>query len=149
MRAVVQRVNSASVTVEGKKISDINKGLLVFLGVKNTDTDKDLEYICDKIANLRIFDDSDGKMNLSVIDIKGEILAVPQFTLYGDARKGRRPGFSGAAEPEKANKLFEMFVEKLCLMGIPVKAGRFRSSMKVKLENDGPVTIILDSEGVF
>ena len=149
MRAVIQRVNSASVTVLRKEISGTGKGLLVFLGIKESDTEEDLNYIADKTANLRIFEDENNKMNLSVLDIKGEVLAVSQFTLYGDAREGRRPSFTEAAKPDKANDLYEKYVNKIKELGLEVKTGKFQEMMNVKLENNGPVTILLDSEKKF
>ncbi|MFC1559684.1 D-aminoacyl-tRNA deacylase [Candidatus Margulisiibacteriota bacterium] len=149
MRAVIQRVNSASVEVEGKEISRIGNGLLVFLGVKEGDGDSDLDYMAEKTVNLRIFEDQQGKMNLSPLDQKSEVLVVSQFTLYGDVRRGRRPDFTHAAKPEKANALYEKFVQKLKGCGLKVEAGQFQAMMNVKLENDGPVTVMLDSEKVF
>ena len=149
MRVIVQRVNSASVSVNEKEISKIGKGLLVFLGIKENDSDKDLSYTAEKVANLRVFEDQQGKMNLSPIDVKGEILVISQFTLYGDVRRGRRPDFTGAAKPEIANTIYEKFIETLKAYGIKVESGEFQAMMKVKLENDGPVTIMLDSEKTF
>ncbi|ABR31164.1 D-tyrosyl-tRNA(Tyr) deacylase [Thermosipho melanesiensis] len=150
MRAVVQRVNSANVDVNGKIIGKIKKGLLVLLGVGKNDTESDAEYLVNKILNLRIFDDNKGKMNLSLLDIKGDILIVSQFTLYGDCRRGRRPSYSDSASPEKAKKLYEYFVEKIRKeYNIKVETGEFGAYMKVNLENDGPVTLLLDSKKVF
>ena len=149
MRAVVQRVTEASVTVGGETVGAIGPGLMVLIGVSDTDTDKDLKYIADKIPNLRIFDDENGVMNRSVLDAGGSILAVSQFTLYGDARGGRRPSYIRAAKPEPANALYERAVAAWREQGIPVETGRFRTEMKVSLINDGPVTILLDSEKVF
>lgn len=146
MRAVIQRVKSSSVTVDEKQISQIGPGLLVLLGVSQSDTPSDAEYLADKVANLRIFEDPDAKMNLSVIDIAGEVLVVSQFTLYGDCRKGRRPSFVEAAAPEKAEKLYDYFTGQIEKKGIPVQSGRFRAMMDVALVNDGPVTLILESK---
>ncbi|MDK2820155.1 MAG: D-aminoacyl-tRNA deacylase [Clostridia bacterium] len=149
MRAVVQRVKKASVTVDDRKIGVIEKGLVVFLGIADDDGEADVKYIVDKVSNLRIFSDSEGKMNLSVRDVKGEILAVSQFTLYGDCRKGRRPSFSSAAPPDKALKLYNQFVERLASEGLRVATGRFQADMLVSLDNDGPVTMLLDSKRLF
>ena len=149
MRAVVQRVSSSKVTVEGNITGEINKGLLVLLGVTHEDTSKDVDYIIDKTLNLRIFEDEDEKMNLSLKDIGGELLVVSQFTLYGDCRKGRRPSFSTAAKPEHAISLYEEFVEKAKSEGLKVGTGQFGAHMMVDLTNDGPVTILLDSSKTF
>lgn len=149
MRAVIQRTNSSSVTSDGVETGRIGKGLTVLLGVGREDTEKDVQYMADKITNLRIFEDSDDKLNLSVKDIGGSLLVVSQFTLYGDARHGRRPSFTNAAAPEEANRLYELFVTTVREMGIPVETGRFRTHMVVSLANDGPVTILLDSKKVF
>ncbi len=145
MKAVVQRVKESSVTVEGKVISSIGKGLLVLLGVAEGDGEKEAVYLADKIANLRIFEDDAGKMNRSLLDIGGEMLVVSQFTLLGDCRKGRRPSFIQAAGPEKANGLYEFFVSKIREMGVSVQTGQFRAMMDVALINDGPVTLIVES----
>ena len=149
MRAVVQRVSSSKGTVDGEGTGEINKGLLVLLGVTHEDTSKDVDYIIDKVLNLRIFEDENGKMNLSLKDIEGEILAVSQFTLYGDCRKGRRPSFSSAARPEVATKLYEEFIEKARKEGIVTITGQFGANMMVDLTNDGPVTILLESRKEF
>ena len=149
MRAVIQRVKSASVTVEGKVVSEIQKGLLVFLGVAQEDTPADVDYMASKIANLRIFEDDEGRMNLSILDIGGEALVVSQFTLYGDCRKGRRPSFIHAARPEKADPLYQAFMDEISRLGVPVKAGIFQAMMDVELINDGPVTMMLDSNKLF
>ena len=149
MRAVIQRVKSASVTVEGKVVSEIQKGLLVFLGVAQEDTPADVDYMASKIANLRIFEDDEGRMNLSILDIGGEALVVSQFTLYGDCRKGRRPSFIHAARPEKADPLYQAFMDEISQLGVPVKAGIFQAMMDVELINDGPVTMMLDSNKLF
>ncbi len=149
MRAVVQRVSNASVTVDGKIIGEISHGLLVFLGVGEGDTEKDMQYIADKVIGLRIFSDSDDKMNLSVGDIEGEILVVSQFTLYGDCRKGRRPNFTSSMEPKGAEEIYEKFVSCLTNQGIKTKHGEFGADMKVNLLNDGPVTILLDSSKIL
>ena len=149
MRAVIQRVKSASVTVEGEVVSEIRVGLLVFLGVAQEDAPADVEYMASKIANLRIFEDDEGRMNLSILDIGGEALVVSQFTLYGDCRKGRRPSFIHAARPEKADPLYQAFMDEISRLGVPVKAGIFQAMMDVELINDGPVTMMLDSNKLF
>jgi len=149
MRAVVQRVLQGNVTVEDNIVGEINKGLVVLVGVSNDDGLEDVEYISDKIANLRIFDDEEGRMNLSIVDVNGEILLVSQFTLLGDARKGRRPNYMNAAKSEKALYLFDTLCNKLKETGLPVKTGKFGAMMRVSLINDGPVTILLDSKRIF
>ena len=150
MRAVVQRVDRANVTVDGSITGSVQRGLLVLLGVAEGDTDKDLSYIVDKVTGLRIFEDENGKMNLSLLDIEGELLIVPNFTLYGDARKGRRPGYSSGAAPEIASELFDKLCAKAEALGIKkVQHGIFQTDMKVALVNDGPVTLLLDSEKLF
>ncbi len=149
MRAVIQRVKSASVTVEGAVVSEIRVGLLVFLGVAQEDTPADVDYMASKIANLRIFEDNEGRMNLSILDIGGEALVVSQFTLCGDCRKGRRPSFIAAARPEKADPLYQAFMDEISRLGVPVKAGVFQAMMDVELINDGPVTMMLDSNKLF
>ena len=149
MRAVLQRVSQAGVTVDGEKIASIGAGLLVLLGVEQGDDEKAADYLAEKIAGLRIFEDGAGKMNLSVGDIAGELLVVSQFTLLADCRKGRRPGFSQAALPDVAEPLCEYFVGRLRCSGLPVQTGRFQADMAVDLINDGPVTIMLDSQRKF
>ncbi len=149
MRAVVQRVSRSQVTVEGELVGRIGKGLLVLLGVEQDDTEQDCHALADKIIGLRIFDDADGKMNLSLTEIGGEMLVVSQFTLLGDCRKGRRPSFVAAAAPGKANELYEAFVAAVAVQGITVATGRFRAMMDVELVNDGPVTLLLDSRKRF
>lgn len=149
MRAVVQRVKCASVMVAGERISEIRQGLLVFLGVADNDSCDDVDYLANKIVNLRIFEDDAGRMNESLIQNGGEILVVSQFTLYGDCRKGRRPSFIAAANPEKGNTLYQEFIEAVTRMRVPVKAGIFQAMMDVELINDGPVTIMLDSSKLF
>ncbi len=149
MRAVIQRVKNASVTVEGQLVSEIGQGLLVLLGVTDTDTEADADYIAEKTVNLRIFTDSEDKMNLSLQDIGGEVLMVSQFTLYGDARKGRRPSFIRAAKGEVSEPLYELVCKKISDMGFTVKKGIFGADMKVELLNDGPVTILLESDRSF
>ncbi len=149
MRAVVQRVSEASVSVDGEIVSRIGKGLLILLGVGADDTESDAEYLADKIANLRIFEDEKGKMNLSVLDVGGEAMVVSQFTLYGDCRKGRRPSFTQAAKPDKAQALYSYFILRLREEGVPTREGVFQAHMKVNLTNDGPVTILLDSGKSF
>jgi D-tyrosyl-tRNA(Tyr) deacylase len=145
MRAVVQRVKESSVTTNDEIVGQIGPGLLVLLGVAKGDGAKDVDYLANKILNLRIFEDDDGKMNRSLLDIGGELLAVSQFTLLADCRKGRRPSFIAAAEPEKATELYEKFVEQVRQKGVAVETGRFRAMMEVALINDGPVTIIIES----
>ena len=149
MRAVVQRVSEASVIVDRKTVGEIRQGLVVLLGVARGDTSRDAVYLAEKTSGLRIFEDEQGKMNHSVGDISGSVLVVSQFTLLGDCRKGRRPGFTDAAEPELADSLYEEYVEILQQRGIEVATGIFRAEMKVSLVNDGPVTILLDSRKNF
>ena len=149
MRACVQRVTRAQVTVGPEVTGSIEQGLVVLLGVGHDDSDKDIQYLADKIVNLRIFEDSDGKMNRSLIDVAGGLLVVSQFTLWGDCRKGRRPSFVAAAEPKRAVQLYEQFVETARQRGLNVECGRFRSMMQVELVNDGPVTLLLDSQKTF
>jgi len=149
MRAVIQRVSRAKVTVNGGVTGEIGPGLLVLLGVGTGDTKSDADYLADKIIGLRIFEDDGGKMNLSVVDVKGAILAVSQFTLYGDVRRGKRPSFDAAAPPQQARELYEYFVEKIRAAGLRCETGRFQEMMKVELANEGPVTILLDSGRSF
>ena len=149
MRAVVQRVSRAKVTVDGKVTGEIGQGVLLLLGVAGTDTEDDARYLVDKTLNLRIFEDSDGKMNLSLLDVKGGLLVVSQFTLYGDTRRGRRPSFIDAAPPERANELYELFVSESRKQINEVATGLFQAMMDVELVNDGPVTILIDSEKQF
>ncbi len=150
MRAVVQRVKRAEVRVEGNITGKIEKGILVLLGVGEDDEKKDLEYMADKIMNLRIFEDDNDKMNLSVLDMGGSVLVVSQFTLYGDCRKGNRPSYSTAARPEKAKAYYDSFIEYISnKYGIKVESGIFQASMEVDFINDGPVTLMLDSKKTF
>jgi D-aminoacyl-tRNA deacylase len=149
MRAVVQRVTAARVEVTGQTVGEIGAGLLVLLGVARDDANTDADYLAEKIANLRVFEDDEGKMNRSLLESGGALLAVSQFTLYGDTRKGRRPSFIEAAEPVKANALYEYFVERARSLGVKVETGVFQAMMKVSLVNDGPVTILLDSKKLF
>lgn len=149
MRAVVQRVIRGKVTVDGKTVGEIGRGLVVLLGVGQGDGEEDAKYLADKLVNLRIFNDDDGKFNLSLLDVAGEALIVSQFTLYGDARKGRRPSFSDAAGPDEANALYEKFCELVAAYGVKVEKGVFRAHMVVEIVNDGPVTLLLDSKKVF
>jgi len=149
MRAIIQRVSRAKVTVDGEIVGEINKGVLVLLGVSDEDSEKDAAYLLEKIINLRIFEDVAAKINSSLLDIKGELLVVSQFTLYGDVRRGRRPSFVRAAAPDKANLLYEFFVVKAREQIGKVETGRFQAMMDVELVNDGPVTILLDSEKLF
>jgi D-tyrosyl-tRNA(Tyr) deacylase len=149
MRAVIQRVKSARVDAEGRTAGEIGPGLLVFLGVERGDGEADLEYICSKVAGLRIFEDAEGKMNLSVADTGGAVLVVSQFTLCADARHGRRPSFSNAADPAEGERWYEAAAQCLRHAGLRVETGVFRAMMEVHLVNDGPVTILLDSRRVF
>jgi D-tyrosyl-tRNA(Tyr) deacylase len=149
MRAVVERVSRAKVTVNGWISGEIGMGLLVLLGVGQEDTDTDASYLAEKIAGLRIFEDHDGKMNRSVQEVGGSVLAVSQFTLYGDVRRGKRPSFDAAAPPEHARRLYELFVERICEAGLRCETGRFQEMMQVELVNEGPVTILLDSGKAF
>jgi D-tyrosyl-tRNA(Tyr) deacylase len=146
---VVQRVTRGSVKIEGKLISETGPGLVLLLGVGRGDTAHDAGYLAEKIAHLRLFEDEEGKMNLSVIETGGSVLAVSQFTLYGDCRKGRRPGFSEASPPDEARDLFNIFVDELEKLGLKVATGRFREHMTVEIINDGPVTLLLDSKKNF
>ena len=145
MKALLQRVTEASVSVAGELVGRIGQGLVVFVGVADGDTEKDVQYLAQKTVNLRIFADEEGKFNLSILDIEGELLLVSQFTLLSDTRKGRRPSFIEAAPPERAEELFNYFVEQVSTMGLKVETGRFQQYMKVEIQNDGPVTILLDS----
>jgi D-tyrosyl-tRNA(Tyr) deacylase len=149
VRAVVQRVAEAAVRVEGTVVGEIGPGLLVLLGVGHDDGPADADYLADKVLNLRIFPDEAGQMNLSVLDTRGDLLAVSQFTLYGDTRRGRRPGYSAAAPPEDANRLYRAFVDRLRSSGLRVEEGVFRAMMDVSLVNRGPVTLLLDSQKLF
>jgi D-aminoacyl-tRNA deacylase len=149
MRAVVQRVKRASVSVDGEVVSSIGRGMLVFVGVATGDAEADAEFLADKVANLRVFPDDEGKMNRSVKEALGAVLAVSQFTLLGDARKGRRPSFIDAMAPDEANRLFEHFCAKVREQGLSCAAGKFQAMMDVELVNDGPVTILLDSKRLF
>jgi D-tyrosyl-tRNA(Tyr) deacylase len=149
MRAVVQRVSRAQVAVNGEITGQIGLGLLVLLGVGRDDANADATYLVEKIAGLRVFEDAQGKMNLSVQDVGGSVLAVSQFTLYGDVRRGKRPSFDAAAPPEKARQLYEFFVEQIRATGLRCETGRFQEMMKVELVNEGPVTILLDSGKEF
>ena len=149
MRAIVQRVKSANVQIDGQLVAEIESGLLIFLGISVDDQQSDIDYLIRKIANLRIFRDDDLRMNKSLLDVSGQALVVSQFTLYGDCRKGRRPNFSQAAKPEKAHQLYQVFVNQLLQLGVDVKTGVFQATMEVELTNDGPITILLDSEKLF
>ena len=145
MRAVVQRVSRASVTIDEVVRCEIGLGLLVLVGVSTTDANEDAEYLTDKIAGLQIFEDADGKMNRSVAEVGGAVLAVSQFTLFGDVRRGRRPSFDGAARPERARELYDLFVTHIRARGLRCETGQFQATMSVSLVNDGPVTVLLDS----
>jgi D-aminoacyl-tRNA deacylase len=149
MRAVVQRVSRARVTVGGEIVGEIGRGLLVLLGVGAGDARADADYLADKTVGLRIFEDAGGKMNLSVAEVSGAVLVVSQFTLYGDARRGKRPSFDAAAPPDKARELYEYFVGKIRAAGLRSETGRFQEMMQVELVNEGPVTILLDSAKTF
>jgi len=147
MKVVIQRVTKASVTIEGQKVASIGNGMLVLLGIVNEDTDDDIKWLCNKLVNLRIFNDSDGVMNCSVKDVDGEAIVVSQFTLHAATKKGNRPSYIKAAKPDKAIPLYESFVKQLeANMGKSVQTGKFGADMKVELVNDGPVTIIIDSK---
>lgn len=149
MRAVVQRTGAASVTVGGQQVAAVGRGLTVFLGVGDGDDEADARYLAEKIVNLRIFPDDQGKMNLSLREVAGELLVVSQFTLYGDCRKGRRPGFDAAAPPAVAQELYEKFIAFCRDAGVKTESGQFQTEMIVKLENHGPVTMLLDSSRLF
>lgn len=149
MRAVVQRVRSSSVKISNKDISSINRGLNVLLGISKEDSEADVSYLVDKIINLRIFEDENGKMNLSLLDVKGEILVISQFTLYGDCRRGKRPSFIEAQSGDMAIELYELFVNKCKELVHEVKTGCFGEDMLVSIDNDGPVTLLLDSQKTF
>jgi D-tyrosyl-tRNA(Tyr) deacylase len=149
MRGVVQRVSEAAVRVGGETVGSAGRGLLVLVGVGQGDSDADADYLADKVLNLRVFPDEAGQMNLSVLDVRGDILAVSQFTLYGDCRRGRRPGYSDAAAPEEAQRLYERVVTSLRASGLRVEQGVFRALMDVSLVNWGPVTLLLDSRKQF
>jgi D-aminoacyl-tRNA deacylase len=149
MRAVVQRVSESKVSVDGEIVGAIDHGLMVLVGSGTGDTEKDATYLARKIVGLRVFEDDKGAMNRDLLEVGGKILAVSQFTLYGDCRKGRRPSFIGAQEPEEANRLYEFFVETCRSLGATVQTGRFRTTMSVELCNQGPVTLLLDSRKSF
>ena len=149
MRAVVQRVSRAKVTVNCRIVGEVQLGLLVLLGVGSGDTRADADYLADKIIGLRIFEDDGGKMNLALAEVNGSVLAISQFTLYGDVRRGRRPSFDAAAPPHVARELYEYFVEKIRAAGLRCETGQFQADMQVELVNEGPVTILLDSSKLF
>ncbi|SDY87406.1 D-aminoacyl-tRNA deacylase [Tindallia californiensis] len=149
MRAVVQRVKSSCVSVDDKVVGAISHGLLVYVGVGKEDSEKDIDYMAEKIVNLRIFEDEEGKMNQSLIDIQGEILCISQFTLWGDCRKGRRPSFTDAQEPKEADRFYKKFVETCREKGVKVETGVFQAHMEVSSVNDGPVTMLIDSAKNF
>lgn len=149
MRAVVQRVFGASVEVDGAIVGSIDRGLLAFVGAASDDGDRDAEYLADKVAGLRVFEDESGRMARSVGDVNGAVLAVSQFTVFGDVRRGRRPSFDQAMEPVAAERLYEAFVASLRRSGLRVETGRFRAMMRVRADNDGPVTILIDSRKLF
>lgn len=149
MRAVVQRVSDAHVTIDGHVVGEIGNGLTVLLGVGHGDTEQDAAYLCDKIIGLRIFEDDDGKMNRSLLDIGGSLLVVSQFTLYGDCRRGRRPSFSDAADPAIARRLYEHFMALAREQQVTVASGEFQATMQVAIHNEGPVTLLLDSRRTF
>lgn len=149
MRAVVQRVSSASVTVDDQVVGKIEKGFVVLLGITGSDTERDVNFLANKIIGLRVFEDADGKMNCSIEDVNGGLLVISQFTLFGDCRKGRRPSFIEAARPEVAKPLYESFVAELRAQGLSTETGIFQAHMDVALVNDGPVTLMLDSQKLF
>ena len=148
MRAVVQRVSRAQVAVDGEIVAEVGRGLVVLLGVTHADTEGDADYLADKIAGLRVFEDENGKMNLDAAAVGGGILVVSQFTLYGDVRRGKRPSFDAAAPPERARQLYEYFAERIRAAGLLCQTGRFQEMMEVELVNEGPVTILLDSSKI-
>jgi D-tyrosyl-tRNA(Tyr) deacylase len=149
MRAVVQRVTKASVSVDNEVVGKVSNGIVILLGVGKDDTEEDAKYLAEKIVNLRIFDDKDGKMNLSLLDVKGHALIISQFTLYGDCRRGRRPSYSDSAPPDLAKALYEKFIELVKNYDVHVETGIFAAHMLVEIHNDGPVTLLLDSKKVF
>jgi len=149
VKALLQRVTGASVSIGGEVVGRIGRGLVVLVGVAGGDTEKDIDYLVQKLANLRIFPDNDGRFNLSALDIRGELLLVSQFTLLADTRKGRRPSFAGAAPTDEAEELFRRFVEQARATGLKVETGRFQQYMQVEIHNDGPVTVLLDSRDKF
>ena len=149
MRAVVQRVTRARVTINGEAVGEIGRGLLVLLGVAREDKEADADYLAEKIVGLRVFEDAEGKMNLALAESGGSILAVSQFTLYGDVRRGWRPSFDAAAKPESARRLYEYFIGRIRAAGLRCETGRFQEMMAVELVNDGPVTLLLDSNKIF
>ena len=149
MRAVLQRVNSGAVVIDGETVGKIQKGFVLLLGIQEGDTEQECDYLLDKTVNLRVFEDENGKLNLSLQDIQGELLVVSQFTLYADCRKGRRPSFVRAARPEQAIPLYERFLAGAKQLGIPTQCGVFGADMQVSIENDGPVTIILDTDEIM
>lgn len=149
MRAVVQRVTKASVSVDNEVVGKISNGIVILLGVGKDDTEEDAKYLAEKIVNLRIFDDKDGKMNFSLLDVKGQALIISQFTLYGDCRRGRRPSYSDSAPPDLAKALYEKFIELVKNYDVHVETGIFAAHMLVEIHNDGPVTLLLDSKKVF
>ena len=146
LKIIVQRVVSARVSIDDKIYSSINKGILAFLGITHNDTEQDIKYCIEKLINLRIFSDSEGKLNRSLLDTGGELMIVSNFTVYGDTRKGRRPSYTASANPENAEKLYNLFLEKLADYNVLFKSGKFREHMKISLENDGPVTLIINSK---
>jgi D-aminoacyl-tRNA deacylase len=149
LRAVIQRVKRAKVLVNNNIVGKIDSGLLIFLGIGQKDDESDADYLVEKIVNLRIFEDEENKMNFSTLDLNKEVLVISQFTLYGDCRKGKRPGFISAAKPEEANNLYEYFIKKVSKLGLRVETGIFQKIMEVELVNDGPVTFLLDSNKIF
>ena len=146
MRALLQRVSQASVTVDGRVVGKIGRGFCILLGITHSDTNKEADWLAKKIAGIRLFEDDAGKLNLGLADIEGALLVISQFTLYGDARKGRRPSFIEAARPERSEPLYEYFVEQLRTAGIPVQTGIFGANMQVEIHNDGPITMMLERE---
>ena len=149
MRAVIQRVDKASVSVDGNVVGSVGAGMVVFVGVEKDDSQKDIAYVAEKIAGLRIFEDSSGKMNLSIKDTGGEVLAISQFTLYGDCRKGRRPSYTRAAGGDFARRCYESFIAEIAERGIPIRTGVFGATMNVHIVNNGPVTLLVDSSRDF